>query len=75
MSKIYDTICKKWNEHWPAGTEVELINDYGESEETRTCSDAWVLYSDCVVVSVEGRTGGYDITRLIPINPILRGKT
>ena len=54
-----------WNANFPPGTEVVLTNDSGEQERTRTRSEAWEVCGQ-PVVSVEGRSGGYLLTRLKP---------
>lgn len=64
-----DAICAAWNQHWPSGSEVDLVNDLGETTRTKTRSEAWQLGHGAVVVMVEGRTGGYDLARIIPIRP------
>lgn len=46
------------------GTEVILVNDHMQIEWTRTRSVPWALGHGAWVVSVERRTGGYDLARL-----------
>ena len=60
------TIVKDWNKNYPPGTEVELINDDGQIEKTKTRSVAWLLGSGTPVVEVDGRAGGYLLTRIRP---------
>jgi len=55
-----------WNRDCPPGTDVVLTNDLGKTERTRTRSEAWLLGHGAPVVKVEGRTGGYLLTRLRP---------
>jgi len=56
-----------WNRKYPPGTPVELTNDFDEIEHTRTRTPAWLLGSGQPVVSVEGRTGGYALERIKPV--------
>lgn len=56
-----------WNQQHPPGTSVELTNDEGQIEETKTRSEAWLLGSGTPVVMVEGRTGGYLLDRIKPV--------
>ena len=60
-------IVEHWNFYYPPGTEVQLTNDLGEVEKTKTRSEAWLLGSGHPVVSVEGRTGGYLLDRIRPV--------
>jgi hypothetical protein len=55
-----------WNLLVPVGTAVELTNDNGELEETRTRSPAWMMDCGNAVVKVEGRTGGFLLWRIVP---------
>ena len=61
-----ESICGEFNARCPVGTEVHLINDLGQVEHTRTRSEAWVLGGHSPVIMVEGRSGGYDLTRITP---------
>jgi hypothetical protein len=61
-----EAMVQEWNELYPPGTPVQLTNDDGEIEETKTRSIAWLLGSGHAVVSVEGRTGGYLLERIRP---------
>jgi hypothetical protein len=70
MPDINETLVEKWNEHYPPGTEVVLTNDLGHVERTKTRSTAWLLYSGQPVVKVDGRAGGYLLTRVTPVNPV-----
>lgn len=66
-SEWEEVLCARWNALWPAGSEIELVNDFGKVEATRTRSEAWQLGHGAIVVLVEGRTGGYDLSRIIPV--------
>lgn len=56
----------EWNEKYPAGTEVMLLDDAGLTHVTKTRSSAWDLGYGPPVVLVEGRSGGYDLSRIKP---------
>ena len=58
-------IADAFNELTPIGTDVILINDMGERETTKTRSIAWILGHGEPVVSVEGRSGGYILSRIL----------
>ena len=60
-----------WNFFYPSGTAVELTNDDGKTERTFTRSEAWYLGSGTAVVKVNGRAGGYLLSRIRPV----RGQT
>ena len=70
MSKLRieqgEGLVRAFNEQWPEGTPVTLINDDGNPEQTSTRSKAWCLAHGEPVVSVVGRTGGYLLSRVIP---------
>jgi len=55
---------EQWNFHYPPGTKVQLTNDLGQVEKTKTRTPAWLLGSGTPVVSVDGRTGGYLLDRI-----------
>lgn len=56
-----------WNEKYPPGTPVDLTDDHGKVHRTKTRSEAWCLGHGAAVVSVEGRSGGYDLERIKPV--------
>jgi hypothetical protein len=58
-----------WNASYPPGTDVILTDDLQEEHKTKTRSPAWLLGHGDPVVSVEGRTGGYLLYRIRPVNP------
>lgn len=62
-----ESVVQEWNEKYPPGTEVELTNDDGDIERTKTRSIAWLLGSGTPVVMVEGRRGGYLLERIKPL--------
>ncbi|HUV44286.1 MAG TPA: hypothetical protein VMW13_05590 [Dehalococcoidales bacterium] len=55
-----------WNDKYPPGTLVHLVNDDQQVEHTRTRTPAWLLGDGTPVVSVEGRAGGYMLDRITP---------
>ena len=65
--KQVEQSVENWNAMYPVGTSVNLTNDMGETEETKTRSEAWVLGGHTAVVLVEGRSGGYLLDRIKPI--------
>jgi len=65
MSK--ESVVQEWNELYPPGTKIELTNDDGEVELTKTRSIAWLLGDGTPVVSVDGRSGGYLLERIKPV--------
>lgn len=60
-----EAIAQVFNEQWPAGTDVYYVNDHGIPQRTRTRSQAWVAAESMVIVSIEGRSGGVDLGRII----------
>ncbi len=61
------SLVAAWNIHYPAGTAVKVVKDRGDILETRTRSEAWLTPSGGVLVSVEGISGGYSLSRVIPV--------
>lgn len=55
-----------FNKKYPPGTPVILTDDFGKKHETATRSEAWDLCGTPVVM-VDGRSGGYDLSRIKPI--------
>jgi hypothetical protein len=64
-AKKAQKLCDEWNEKHPDPIAVILTNDFGQEEKTRTRSIAWEVCGS-PVVKVEGRTGGYLLTRIRP---------
>lgn len=60
-------IVAAWNEAWPVGTQVTLVDDMGKHHETKTRSVAWCLGHGEPLVSVEGRPGVYMLSRIVPV--------
>lgn len=61
--------AEQWNERHPPGTPCVLINSFGERIPTKTRSFAWNLGHGQPVVLVEGKTGGWELERVIPVTP------
>ena len=61
-----------WNKLYPVGTDVFVTEDNGEQCHSRTRSEAWTLGSGQAVVKLEGYSGGYDLARVQPVEPIKR---
>ena len=59
-------LVEQWNFYYPENTSVQLTNDDGKVEFTKTRSIAWLLGSGHPVVKVVGRTGGYSLYRIRP---------
>jgi len=62
--KSIDKVVREFNEMIPVGSPVILIEDDGSQTATWTRSEAWELGSGTPVVKVEGRTGGYLLSRI-----------
>lgn len=56
--------AQEFNEYYPVGTAVILTDDFGEEHQVNTRSIAWELGHGDSVVSVTGRSGGYDLERI-----------
>lgn len=57
-------IVSTWNALHPSGTRVTLTLDDGTKVDTRTRSEAWCLGDGTPVVLLEGKTGGWLLTRV-----------
>lgn len=62
-----EAIVAAWNHNVQPGSPVNLIDDMGDTCETKTRSEAWTLGDGTPVVSVDGRTGGFLLERIIPM--------
>jgi hypothetical protein len=62
-----------FNARCVVGQRVELLNDHGKVEHTKTTSEAWLLGGHTPVVKVEGRSGCYLLNRITPIKPLEDG--
>lgn len=55
-----------WNEFYQPGQPVIYTDDFGEEHQTNTRSVAWEVCGTAVV-SLEGKSGGYDLDRVKPM--------
>lgn len=62
-------------EETPIGTLVALVDDFYGVMITRTRSIPWRLGNGALVVSVVGRTGGYDAKRIHIVPIYIGGET
>lgn len=53
-----------WNDIFKPGHPCLLRLDNGQEVQTKTRSQAWLLGHGMAVVSVEGKSGGWDIDRV-----------
>ena len=53
-----------WNDTHPIGQPIALTEDDGSLTYTQTRSHAWLLGSGVPVVKVDGKTGGYLLSRI-----------
>lgn len=67
MGDIGTELAEVWNSQYPVGTPVIVIQDDGSRVKSKTRSAAWTLGHGEAVVSYEGRSGGYLLSRVIPI--------
>jgi hypothetical protein len=65
-----DMTAEEWNTRFPKGTRVILTLSDDSKMETRTRSQAWNLGHGVPVVLIDGKTGGWELSRLAP-SPIL----
>lgn len=54
----------EWNIQYPVDQPIALTEDDGSVTYTQTRSIAWDLNGDTTVVKVDGKTGGYDLSRI-----------
>lgn len=65
-SEIGELRATAFNNNWPIGTSVDVVTDSGLIIETKTASEAWALGSGDVLIKLEGKSGGYDLSRVFP---------
>jgi hypothetical protein len=56
-----------WNQFYGPGTSVVVKLDDGKLWHTKTRSVAWDLGGGQPVVMLEGKSGGYDLDRVTPL--------
>jgi hypothetical protein len=59
--------AEEFNKKYPIGSDVIYIDDFRVGHVTKTRSEAWELGHGDAVVKIEGRTGGYDVERIMPL--------
>lgn len=64
---IYQALARLWNEYYPPGTPVAVIEGDGSVVESVTESQAWNLEQGSPIVRVRGKAGGYLLTRVLPL--------
>jgi hypothetical protein len=57
----------EWNGRHKPGIDVVVILDDGTQWKTKTRSEAWELGHGQPVVALEGKSGGYDLSRVAPL--------
>lgn len=57
----------EWNAAHPVGTRVGLTLDDGTSITTSTRSEAWCLGDGTAVILVNGKTGGWLLSRVFAL--------
>lgn len=62
----HNMTAAEWNTKYPEGTHVTLVLDDGSKLATKTRSIAWELGHGQPVVKVEGKTGGWLLSRVAP---------
>jgi len=58
----------EWNEKHEIGIGVLVVRDDGKLWHTKTRSRAWTLGGGQAVIALEGRSGGYDLSRVRPLD-------
>lgn len=56
-----------WNENYPPGTKVRIINEAGVATETETTSPAMIFAHREAVIWIKGVAGHIDLNRLVVI--------
>lgn len=62
-----ESVCAVFNRNYPVGSQVTLVNDFGDTFETivRAPAEARASAGGCVVF-VEGIAGFYKLDRVVP---------
>jgi hypothetical protein len=57
-------------ESWkhPIGTPVIVTKDDGSEHLTKTLSNPWLVGDGTPIIKLEGISGGYDLSRVRPVN-------
>ena len=56
--------AETFNSTFSVGDDVIYTDDFGVEHKTKTRSPAWELGHGATVVSINGKTGGYDVNRI-----------
>ena len=57
----------EWNEKVKPGAAVIVTEDNGCKTYTKTRSEAWDLGDHATVVLLKGRTGGFNVDRIVAV--------
>lgn len=53
-----------FNQLYPIGTELIVVDDFGVEHKRKLLSEAWIIGNHSAIAKFEGLSGGYDITRV-----------
>ena len=70
-NKAQQKLVDEWNATHPVGTPVtryKFVNPLREPQQTKTCSEAWLMSGHTAMVKVEGVTGGVMVESVQPAN-------
>lgn len=59
-----DRLVEEWNAACPVDTAVEVTLDDGKIMKSRTTTPAWVMGGHSAMVTVDGISGGYMLSRV-----------
>lgn len=59
--------AEQWNQQHKVGCGVLVKLDDGKLWHTKTRSEAWTLGGGQPVVMLDGKSGGYDLSRVTPM--------
>jgi len=59
-----DEVIEAFNDLYPIGTELIVIDDLGKKKVRKLKSKAWVVGKDSIIALFEGISGGYSIKRI-----------
>ena len=62
--------AEAFNSKVSVGDEVIYIDDFDVEHKTRTRTLAWDIGSGSTLVSIEGKTGGYDVDRIMILHSV-----
>lgn len=63
MNEI-DEVIEAFNDLYPVGTELIVVDDLGNKKVRKLKSKAWVVGKDSIIAMFEGISGGYSIKRI-----------